>query len=157
MKNAPSARQLTHEFYNELHTCPYCNGLCIQNRCPRCGYKVTYNRTETPPVADMTDIFSKVRYEFFGITVRQVLEILSNGDCATDRWKETPWPSQRQRNIFSLIRLEHGWIKSIPTCFSDFGSGRADQELLFFIHAMERMFIVLRQATAYYLWCVIKT
>ena len=85
MKNAPSARQITREFYKEIHTCPYCDERHEQNRCPKCGHKVKNNGAELPWQADMTDIFSKVRYEFFGITVRQALEILSNGDCATDK------------------------------------------------------------------------
>jgi len=85
MKNGTSARQIAREFYKEIHTCPYCDERHEQNRCPKCGHDAREPQPEIPWQADMTDIFSKVRYEFFGITVRQALEIMSNGDCSSNR------------------------------------------------------------------------
>ena len=73
------------EVYDEIRICRKCNVSVPADRCPKCGRKATYDAVEPRREKDLTDMCAKTRYEFCGISVKQALEILTNGDCSTER------------------------------------------------------------------------
>ena len=71
--------------YDEMRICPNCNIEVTGDCCKKCGCKVTRDPVESRREKDLTDMCAKIRYEFWGISVKQALEILTNGDCSTER------------------------------------------------------------------------
>ena len=70
------------EIYDEKIVCPKCNVPVEYDNCPKCGRKIRPDIIEPRREKDLTDLMTDVRYEFSGISAKQVIEILTNGDCA---------------------------------------------------------------------------
>lgn len=73
------------QFYDDKRICPVCAVECKGDRCPVCGRKVTLDPVEPRRERDLVDLGPKTRYEFKGISVQSAIEIMSNGDCASDK------------------------------------------------------------------------
>jgi hypothetical protein len=69
------------ELYDKIAICRWCETPSKTDKCPKCGRKVTNDPVEPRRERELTDLMTKVRYEFSGISVKNALEILSNGDC----------------------------------------------------------------------------
>lgn len=72
-------------FYDEKRTCPLCAIEVKGDVCQTCGRKVTFDPIEPRREKDLVDAMSKTRFEFCGISPHQAIEIMSNGDCSSDR------------------------------------------------------------------------
>ena len=83
-KNSPTGLP-DQSLYDDKRICPKCNIEVPSDNCPKCGGKVTRDLIEPRREKDLTETMAKTRYEFRGITAAQALEILTNGDCATDK------------------------------------------------------------------------
>jgi len=72
-------------FYDGKQLCPKCDTEVNGDYCKKCGRKVTCDPVEPRREKDLTDRCAKIRYEFSGITPNQAMEIMTNGDCSTNR------------------------------------------------------------------------
>ncbi len=72
-------------FYDDKRICRDCAIEVKGDACPTCGRTVTLNPIEPRREKDLVDILPKTRFDFRGISPQAAIEIMSNGDCSSDR------------------------------------------------------------------------